>query len=98
MAVMAPMTVPPMMPGAAKNASPLPIVPSRPVPSAATTAPTAAYLAYRSSRRIAYRMTYLQGVSCDVLHYGCSADLVVLRKDRVASEEGAVAALDPRAR
>lgn len=50
MAVMMPMAMPPPIPGAAKNASPLPSVPSRPAPIVATTAPTAAYFAYRMMR------------------------------------------------
>ena len=58
-AVATPIAIPAPIPGAAKNAIPLPSVPSSPPPMAATIAPTAAYLAYRINRLMAYRITYL---------------------------------------
>jgi len=54
-----PNPIPPNKPGAAKNASPLPIVPSIVPPNNAATPPTAAYFAYRIKRRMMYRRTYL---------------------------------------
>ena len=54
------MAIPAPIPGAAKNASPLPIVPKSPPPMAATMAPTAAYLAYRISLLMAYLIIYLR--------------------------------------
>lgn len=52
-AVMTPMAMPMPIEGAAKKASPLPSVPSKPPPMTATTAPTAAYFAYRINRFMA---------------------------------------------
>ena len=56
MAVTIPIPIPPIKPGAAKNPNGPIIV----LPKTATTAPTAAYFAYLTNLRIAYRNTYLK--------------------------------------
>lgn len=67
-AVNTPKPIPTPIPGAAKNASPLPNVPNNPPPTAATTAPTAAYLAYRINRRMTYLSTYLPRQHLPLFH------------------------------
>ena len=62
-AVMTPIPIPTPRLGAAKNAIPLPNVPRTVPPNVATIAPTAAYFAYRKSRRMIYLMAYLSSTN-----------------------------------